>query len=345
LPSANRSRYDASFPAGADMKRRQFLGSLGVAAAAWPLSARAQQTAIPVIGLIGSGSAESNTALLDAFRKGLKVTGYVEGQNVKMEYRWAAGNYENIPALVAGLIRLPVNVVVAFDNTAIALAAKAATSAIPIVFSIGTDPIKFGLVSSLSRPEGNVTGVVALTVGLGVKRLQVLQELLPHAKILAMLVNPKNPAAESETRDVIAAAQANQQTIAVLKASTPAEIDAAFASAIEQQAAGLLIQSEPFLTRRREQISALATKHGLPVIDAYADFVQSGGLMSYEASSAELKRISGIYTGRLLKGDKPGNLPVQQSTKIELLINLKAAQALGLTVPTSLLVRADEVIE
>jgi putative ABC transport system substrate-binding protein len=326
------------------VRRREFIALLG-SAAGWPFLAQAQQRTLPVIGLVGSGSAESNAALLDAFRKGLRVAGYVEGQNVKVEYRWAAGNYEKVPALVADLVRLPVNVVVTFDNTAIALAAKAATSTIPIVFVIGTDPIKFGLVSSLSRPEGNVTGVATLTVGLGVKRLQVLQELLPDAKTLAMLVNPKNPATESEARDVVTAAEAHRQTIVVLKASIPSEIDAAFATAAERRVAGFLTQSEPFLTSRRDQIAALATRYAMPVIDAYRDYVEVGGLMSYGANAAETRRIAGIYAGRLLKGDKPADLPVQQSTKIELLINLKAAQALGLTVPTSLLVRADEVIE
>jgi putative ABC transport system substrate-binding protein len=327
------------------MKRREFIALLGATATSWPLSTHAQQRTLPVIGLVGSGSAESNAALLEAFRKGLRVGGYVEGQNVKVEYRWAAGNYETAPALVAELVRLSVNVVVAFDNTVIALAAKAATSTIPIVFVIGTDPIKFGLVASLSRPEGNVTGVATLTVGLGVKRLQVLQELLPEARTLAMLVNPKNAAAETETRNVVAAAQASRQTITILKASIPSEIDAAFATAAKQRVAGLLTQSEPFLTSSRDQIAALATRYAMPVIDAYRDYVEVGGLMSYGANAAETRRIAGIYAGRLLKGDKPADLPVQQSTKIELLINLKAAQALGLTVPTSLLVRADEVIE
>jgi putative ABC transport system substrate-binding protein len=327
------------------MKRREFIALLGATATSWPLSTHAQQRTLPVIGLVGSGSAESNAALLEAFRKGLRVGGYVEGQNVKVEYRWAAGNYETAPALVAELVRLSVNVVVAFDNTVIALAAKAATSTIPIVFVIGTDPIKFGLVASLSRPEGNVTGVATLTVGLGVKRLQVLQELLPEARTLAILVNPKNAAAETETRNVVAAAQASRQTITILKASIPSEIDAAFATTAKQRVAGLLTQSEPFLTSSRDQIAALATRYAMPVIDAYRDYVEVGGLMSYGANAAETRRIAGIYAGRLLKGDKPADLPVQQSTKIELLINLKAAQALGLTVPTSLLVRADEVIE
>ena len=327
------------------MKRRDFITALGGAAVGWPVAARAQKSGMPVIGLIGSGSEQSNTSMLDAFRKGLRATGFIEGQNAKVEYRWAEGRYERLSALAADLVRLHVNVVVAFDNTATALAAKAATSTIPIVFSIGTDPIKFGLVSSLSRPDGNLTGVVLLTVGLGIKRLQVFREMLPGARIIAMLVNPKNPAAETESRDVISAAAESGLNLTILSASTPIEIDAAFGSAVEQQVQGILTQSEPFLTSRRDQIAALAAKSAIPVIDAYRDFVQAGGLMSYGASRAETQRLAGIYTGRILKGDKPADLPVQQSTKIELAINLKVAQTLGLEVPTSLLVRADEVIE
>jgi putative ABC transport system substrate-binding protein len=325
--------------------RREFITLLGGAAAAWPVAARGQRASIPVIGLVGSGTAESNSALLDAFRKGLRTTSYADGQNVKVEYRWAAGNYAQVPALISDLLRLSVNVIVVFDNTAIAVAAKEATKTTPVVFAIGTDPIKFGLVSSLSRPEANITGVTALTVGLGVKRLQVLRELLPNASRLGLLVNPKNPATESESGDVVSAGKASHTEISILNASTPSEIDAAFASAAEQRVAGLLIQSEPFLSSQRNQVAALAVKHSIPTIDAYREFVEAGGLMSYGASQSETRRVAGIYAGRILKGEKPADLPVQQSTKIELLINLKIAEALGLTVPTSLLVRADEVIE
>jgi putative ABC transport system substrate-binding protein len=327
------------------VRRRDVITLLGSAAAAWPIAARGQQTVIPVIGLLGSGSAEPNAMLLDAFRKGLRTTGYVEGQNATIQYRWAAGSYEQLPTLAAELVHIPVNVIVAFDNTATALAAKSATSTIPVVFSIGTDPVKFGLVSSLSRPSGNVTGVVALTVGLGVKRLQVVREMLPNAGTIAMLVNPKNPAAESETNDIAAVAKGLGQDITILKASAPSEIDAAFALAAERRAGGLLMQSEPFFSSRHDQIAALAARYAFPVIDAYREFVLAGGLMSYGASRAETQRVAGVYAGRILKGDKPIDLPVQQSTKIELVINLKVAQTLGLTVPTSLLVRADEVIE
>ena len=270
-------------------------------AAAWPLAARAQK-AMPVVGLVGSGSAESNTALLEAFRKGLRASGFIEGQNVRIEYRWADGNYERAPALISGLVRLSVNVIVTFDNTAIALAAKSATTSIPVVFAIGTDPIRFGLVASLSRPEGNVTGVTSLTVGLGVKRLQVFRELLPSASRLALLVNPKNPATQSELEDVVAAGKASGTTIAILTASTPADIDAAFASAAAQNIPGLLVQSEPFLTSRQDQLAALARKYSMAVIDAYRDFVTAGGLMSYGASQSETRRIAGIYAGRILKG-------------------------------------------
>jgi ABC-type uncharacterized transport system substrate-binding protein len=323
--------------------RRQFMTLAGGAAAAWPVAARAQKA--PVIGLIGSGSADSNATQLEAFRKGLRVSGFVEGQNVKIQERWAEGNYGQVPSLIGELMQVPANVLVVFDNTAIALAAKAATSTIPIVFNIGTDPVKFGLVSSLSRPDGNITGVTMLTVGLGVKRLQVLKELLPGAKLFGLLVNPENPATVSESQEVVSAGKSSGTTITVLNASKIAEIDTAFASAGSEKIAGILVQSEPFLTSRRSQIAALAAKHSLPVIDAYREFVEAGGLMSYGASQSETRRVLGIYTGRVLRGEKPANLPVQQSTKIELLLNLKVAQSLGLDVPTSLLVRADEVIE
>jgi putative ABC transport system substrate-binding protein len=327
------------------MRRREFIKGIASSATVWPLRARAQQPAMPVIGLLGSGSAEPNAALLDAFRKGLRTTGYSEGKNVIVEYRWADGNYDRLRPLADELVRLPSNVLVAFDNTATALAAKAATSTIPIVFSIGTDPVKYDLVSSLSRPTKNLTGVVTLTVGLGVKRLQVLRQMLSNAGTIAILFNPKNPAAESETADIIAAANASGQNIILLKAGTPDEIDAAFASAAAQHASGVLIESEPFLSSRHLQIAKLAAKHALPTIDAYRKFVSVGGLMSYGASQTETHRIAGIYAGRILKGDKPADLPVQQSTKIELVINLRAARALNLSVPTDLLIRADEVIE
>jgi putative ABC transport system substrate-binding protein len=299
----------------------------------------------PVIGLVGSGSAESNATQLEAFRKGLRTSGYVDGKNVRVEYRWAEGNYGTVPALIADLLQQSVSVLVVFDNTAIALAAKAATSTTPIVFNIGTDPTKFGLVSSLNRPDGNITGVTMLTVGLGAKRLEVLKELLPNANHLALVVNPDNPATKTESADVVSAGKTSSTAISILNANTVSQIGAAFASAADQHIAGILIQSEPFLTSRRKEIAALAAKYSIPVIDAYREFVEAGGLMSYGASQNETRRVLGIYTGRILKGEKPASLPVQQSTKIELLINLKIAETLGLTVPTSLLVRADEVIE
>jgi putative ABC transport system substrate-binding protein len=324
------------------VKRREFIAGLGGAVIVMPLAGA--QALPPVIGLVGSGSAESNATQLEAFRKGLRTSGYVDGKNVRVEYRWAEGNYGIVPALIADLLQLSVNVLVVFDNTAIALAAKAATSTTPIVFNIGTDP-KFGLVSSLSRPDGNITGVTMLTVGLGAKRLEVLKELLPNANHLALVVNPENPATKTESADVVSAGKASGTAISILNADTVSQIDRAFASAADQHIAGILIQSEPFLTSRRKEIAALAAKYSIPVIDAYREFVEAGGLMSYGASQNETRRVLGIYTGRILKGDKPANLPVQQSTKIELLINLKIAETLGLTVPTSLLVRADEVIE
>jgi putative ABC transport system substrate-binding protein len=294
---------------------------------------------------MGSGSADAAAPYLEVFRKGLRTAGYTEGQNVSIEYRWAAGGYDSLPVFAAELVRKPVNLIACFDNTATALAAKAATTTIPIVFAIGTDPIKYGLVESLSHPTGNITGVVTLTVGLGIKRLQVFRELLPNASLIGILVNPKNPAAESEMKEISEAAAVMTLKVAFLNATTESEIDLAFAAAKQQNASGVLIVSEPFLTSRVQQISALGSRYSMPVIDAYREFPKSGGLVSYGASLSEARRVLGIYAGRILKGEKPENLPVQRSTKVELIVNLKTARALGLTIPTSILVRADEVIE
>jgi putative ABC transport system substrate-binding protein len=324
------------------LKRRDFITLLS-GAVAWPLTARAQQTAMPVIGFLSSASGNANLQLVAAFHEGLNEAGYREGRNVTVEYRWAEGRYAELPQLAADLVRRNVAVLYAFDNTATAQAAKASTSTIPVVFSIGADPVKFGLVASLNHPGGNVTGVVSLTVGLGVKRLQILRELAP--KSIALLVNPKNPNAKFETGEVQEAATNVGQTVIIVNASNESDIDAAFALIAQQQIGAVLIESEPFFSSRANQIASLAVSYALPAIDAYREFPLAGGLMSYGASLAEARRQSGIYVGRILKGEKAADLPVMQSTKIELVINLKAANALGLSLPTALLVRADEVIE
>jgi putative ABC transport system substrate-binding protein len=325
------------------IRRRDLVAIAGGAAAAWPLAERAQQAGMPTVGFLGSASAERDAHLVAAFRDGLRQAGFIEGRNVQLDYRWAEGRYERLPDLARDLAQRSVRVLYAFDNTATAQAAKAASSTIPVVFSIGADPVKFGLVASLNRPGGNVTGAVSLTVGMGAKRLQLLHETVPG--LLAMLVNPRNPNAVSETEEIRAAAKGLGRDVLIAEASSEDAIDLAFSRIAQQRAAGLLIQSEPFLGSRREQIAALAGRYRLPAIDAYREFVLAGGLMSYGASLAEAKRIAGSYVGRILKGEKPADLPVQQSTKIELVLNLKTAKALGIDMPTALLVRADEVIE
>jgi putative ABC transport system substrate-binding protein len=327
------------------LTRRECVTLIGGAAAGWPLLARAQQPKLPIIGLMSSGTASSNEQHLTTFREALKGASFVEHRNVIIEYRWAAGNYDRLPAFAKEFVLMPADLIVAFDNTATARAAKAATSIIPIVFSIGTDPVKFGLVQSLNRPGGNVTGVVSLTVGLGAKRLQVFREMLPNSAKIAMLVNPKNPAAETETNEILAAGGAGGLEVITFPASSVPEIDCALVSAAESRVSGVLIQSEPFLTSRRSQIAGLALRYALPAIDAYRDFALAGGLMSYGASLDEAARQLGVYAGRILKGERPVDLPVHQSVKIELVINLNTARALRLAVPPTLLAIADEVIE
>jgi putative ABC transport system substrate-binding protein len=326
------------------MRRRQFLGVLGGGAAAWPIVARGEHR-LPIIGLMSSAAAEPSVSRLAVFLNGLKTAGFVEGQNVKMEYRWASGNYGELPKFAAEFVAMPVDIIVSFDNTATALAAKAATSSIPIVFALGTDPVKFGLVKSLNRPDGNLTGVVSLTVGLATKRFQVLRELLPRSEAFGLLINPKNPAAEIETQAVLGAATTSGVQLTILRASSESEIESAFEAAIRSKLPGIVVVSEPFLTSRAQQVASLALRNSIPVIDAYRSFVDSGGLISYGASLEEASRVAGIYAGRIIKGEKPQNLSIQQSTKIQLVINLKTAEKFGIAVPTSLLVRADEVIE
>jgi putative ABC transport system substrate-binding protein len=326
------------------MRRREFITLLGGATVAWPLAVRAQQPAMPVIGFLNSASPVGAYAVrVRAFRQGLNETGYVEGKNVTIEYRWAEGQYDRLPALAADLVRRQVNVIVA--NSPAAVVAKAATTTIPIVFDSGTDPVKLGLVASLNRPGGNVTGVSNLNLELGPKRMDLLRELIPTAATIALLVNPANPGAATLSKDMQAAASSLGRQLHVLHASTERDFDSIFATVVQLRAGALVIGSDPFFISRSEQLAALALRHAVPTVFEYREFTAAGGLVSYGGDTKEPYRLVGVYTGRILKGEKPANLPVQQSTKIELIINLKTANALGLTVPQGLLSRADDVIE
>jgi putative ABC transport system substrate-binding protein len=326
------------------MKRREFIMALG-GAAAWQLEARAQQAAAPVVGFLSSESPADFADRARSFHQGLRETGYVEGQNVTIEYRWAGGEYDRLPALAADLVRRQVTVIATSSPIASALAAKAATATIPIVFATGADPIKFGLVASFNRPGGNLTGVSWFANALVPKLLEVLRALVPQADTLAVLVNPSNPNAELDTRDAQAAAHILGVQLVLQYASSERDLDPAFASFAQQGVGAFLLVPDTFLISRSEQVVAMTRRYRVPGLSDVRRFTMAGGLMSYGAPEADQYRQAGVYVGRILKGEKPADLPVMQPTKFELVINLNAAKALGLTVPPALLARADEVIE
>jgi putative tryptophan/tyrosine transport system substrate-binding protein len=325
------------------MRRRTFIRLLGGAAAAWPLAARAQQPAMPVAGFLNGASADGYAISAYAFRQGLKDAGFVEGQNVAIEYRWAEGQYNSLPALAADLVHRRVDVIAA--NSAAMLPAMAATTTIPIVFTTSLDPVQLGVVASLSRPGGNVTGVTSLNVEVGPKRLELLHELAPAVNVIGLLVNPNNPNAQTLSRDLQAVAGKLGLQLHVLYASTERDLDRVFAELVQRRAGALVIGTDAFFTSHSEQLAALALRHAVPAVYQQPEFTAAGGLMSYGSSLTESFKTVGVLAGRILKGEKPADLPVQQITKVELIINLKTAKALGLTVSLPLLGRADQVIE
>jgi putative tryptophan/tyrosine transport system substrate-binding protein len=327
------------------MRRRAFIALLGGAAVAWPLAARAQQPVMPVVGFMSTLSPESISRPVAGFHQGLKEAGYIERQNVAIEYRWAQGQYDRLPELAADLVRRKVAVIVASGGDPSPQIARAATQTIPIVFGMFGDPIREGLVDSLSRPGGNATGVTIFGPAAVTKRLQLLHDLVPQAAVIAFLMNPNNPNGSIELKAAQAAATSLGRQIVVFSASSESELDTAFASMVQQRIGTLLGASDPFLFNRRDQIVLLAARHAIPAIYYLRDFARAGGLMAYGNSLTELYRLVGVYTGRILKGEKPTDLPVAQSTKFEFVINLQAARALGIEVPNSMQLLADEVIE
>jgi putative ABC transport system substrate-binding protein len=327
-----------------EMKRREFITLFGGAAAAWPLAARAQQPAMPVIGFLNAGSPQGYRRPLSAFHQGLSEAGYVAGRNVAIEYRWAEGQYDRLPGFVAEFVDRKVNVIAA-TSTPAALAAKAATVTIPIVFTTSSDPVQIGFVASMSRPEGNLTGASQLNIEVAPKRLELMHEALPTASAVALLVNPTSPVAETVSRDLQVAAATRGLKLHVLQAGSERDFATVFAALVQLRAEALVIGTDTFFTSRSEELAALAYRHRVPAIYQYPEFTAAGGLMSYGGTITESYRLAGGYAGRLLKGEKPADLPVKQVTKVELILNLKTAKALGLTVPLTLQARADEVIE
>ncbi len=328
------------------MKRREFIALLGGATAAWPVVARAQQATMPVVAFINAGAADATARRVAAFRRGLSAAGYLEGQNVTVEYHWLEGQYSRLPSLMVDVVHRRVAVIATPSGNLAAQAAKAATTAIPIVFSVGEDPVKLGLVASLARPDGNATGINFFRQEITTKRLELLHELVPKAVRVAVLVNPANvPTAQATLRDIPEAARALGLQIHVLNASTASEIDAAFATIVRDRADALFVAGDTFFGSQRGQFATLAARHGIPMAHSSREAVEAGALISYATDGADTFRQVGVYTGQILKGAKPADLPVMQSTKLELVINVKTAKALGLTVPDRLLAIADEVIE
>ena len=327
------------------MKRREFIGLISGVAATWPFAVRAQQRAVPVIGYLSSASSQGHASYLAGFHEGLREGGFIEGQNVTIEYRWANGQYQRLPDLAADLVRRHVALIAA-GSTPAALAAKAATTTIPIVFEMAGDPVRIGLVAGLDRPGGNVTGVANMNIQMTPKRLQLLHEAVPSAKVMALLVNPANSTvAETQSREAFSVAPTLGVDLHVLHASTERDLDAVFANLIQSRAGGLVIAAEPLFSSLNKQFAELTVRHAVPAITGGRDFAAAGGLLSYGADTRQAYRLAGIYTGQVLKGEKPANLPIQQSTKVELVINLKTAKVLGLDIPNTLIGRADEVIE
>ena len=326
------------------MRRRAFITLLGGAAAAWPLRTRAQQDK-PVIGFLAAPSPAPYQKYAAAFRRGLGEVGYVEGQNVALEYRWANGHYDRLPTMAVELARRKVAAIAAIGGTPVVLAARSATATIPIVFVMGDDPVRLGLVASLSRPGGNVTGVSLLAVALEAKRMELLRELAPKAALIAMLVNPTSPQSETQSLEVQKAARAVGQQVHIASASTERELEAAFVTLVEKRARALMIGADAFFTSQAAQLAALTTRYAIPAISPWRDHVAAGSLMSYGTSLTDAYRMAGVYTGRILKGAKPADLPVLQPTKFDLVLNLKTAKKLGLTISRDFLTRVDEVIE